>query len=52
MPLGSRPGADREHRKKVDVRSIDIIVSRGGNAAGHWGVTDRMAVRQQLGVIE
>jgi len=35
MPLGARPGADREHRKKVDVRSIDIIISSGGNAAEH-----------------
>ena len=38
--------------KKIDIQAIDIVAFRDGKAAEHWGVTDQMAMMQQLGVIE
>lgn len=38
--------------KRIDVNGIDIIqFGSDGKAAEHWGVTDNMAMMQQLGVI-
>ena len=38
--------------KKIDVQVIDIASYRDGQLIEHWGVTDQMAMMQQLGVIE
>ena len=38
--------------KKIDVQAIDIVAYRDGKATDHWGVTDQLAMMQQLGVIE
>ena len=38
--------------KKIDVQAIDILAYRDGKLIEHWGVTDQMAMMQQLGVIE
>ena len=38
--------------KKIDVQAIDIVAYRDGKLIEHWGVTDQMAMMQQLGVIE
>lgn len=41
------PGTGR----RVDVNGIDIVRFRGGKAVEHWGVTDMLALMQQLGAI-
>lgn len=38
--------------RKIDVQTIDIVAFEDGKAKEHWGVTDRMAMMQQLGVVE
>ena len=38
--------------KKIDVQAIDILAYRDGKLIEHWGLTDQMAMMQQLGVIE
>ena len=38
--------------KKINVQAIDILAYRDGQLIEHWGVTDQMAMMQQLGVIE
>ena len=38
--------------KTIDVQAIDIMAFRDGKATEHWGVTDQMAMMQQLGVVE
>ncbi len=37
--------------KRFEIAAIDIIRYEGELAAEHWGVTDQMAMMQQLGVI-
>ncbi|MFN2469119.1 MAG: ester cyclase [Gaiellaceae bacterium] len=37
--------------KQVDVQTIDIIRFRNGMATEHWGVTDSVALMQQLGAM-
>lgn len=34
----------------IDVAVIDIVQFRDGKASEHWGVTDQMAMMEQLGV--
>ncbi|MFQ5947374.1 MAG: ester cyclase [Acidimicrobiia bacterium] len=36
---------------KVEVHAIDVVRFRDGLAVEHWGVTDQLAMMQQLGVI-
>ena len=36
--------------KRFEIATIDIIRFEGERAAEHWGVTDQMAMMQQLGV--
>ena len=35
--------------KKINVKTIDIIRFKNGVAVEHWGVTDGMAMMEQLG---
>ena len=37
--------------KSVEFESIDIIRVDDGKVAEHWGVTDTMSLKQQLGAI-
>ena len=37
--------------KRVEMQLIDIVRFRDGQAVEHWGVTDAMAMMQQLGAI-
>ncbi len=37
--------------KSFEIKSIDIIRIEDGKCAEHWGVTDNMALMQQLGAI-
>jgi steroid delta-isomerase-like uncharacterized protein len=37
--------------KPVEVKMIDIVRVRDGQAVEHWGLTDSMALMQQLGAI-
>ena len=37
--------------KEIAMPAIDIFRFAGGKAVGHWGVTDTMAMMQQLGAI-
>jgi steroid delta-isomerase-like uncharacterized protein len=37
--------------KRASVGAIDIMRVEGGKLAEHWGVTDNLAMMQQLGVI-
>ena len=38
--------------KSIDIQGIDIVRFGGdGKAVEHWGVTDQMAMMQQLGVV-
>ncbi len=37
--------------KKIKVQGIDIVRFARGRMTDHWGVTDQMAMMQQLGVI-
>lgn len=36
--------------KRFEIAAIDIVRFDGDKAAEHWGVTDQMAMMQQLGV--
>lgn len=36
---------------KVDIEMIDIVRIVDGKASEHWGVTDHMALMQQIGAI-
>jgi steroid delta-isomerase-like uncharacterized protein len=37
--------------KRVEVDSIDIVRIEDGKAAEHWGVTDTMALMEQIGAV-
>jgi predicted ester cyclase len=37
--------------KRIEVEAIDIVRMRDGQAVEHWGVTDTIAMMQQLGAI-
>ncbi len=37
--------------KQVDIDAIDIIRFAGDKCVEHWGLTDRMAMMEQLGVV-
>ena len=37
--------------KGIDVEAVDIVQLRDGIATAHWGVTDLMAMMQQMGAI-
>ena len=37
--------------KQFEVSGIDIVRFAGGKAVEHWGVTDTMAMMQQLGAV-
>jgi predicted ester cyclase len=37
--------------KTFEIESIDIIRIEDGKCAEHWGVTDNMALMQQIGAI-
>ena len=37
--------------KKFSVKGIDIVRFKDGKAVEHWGVTDSMAMMQQLGAV-
>jgi steroid delta-isomerase-like uncharacterized protein len=37
--------------RRVSVAAIDIVRAEGGKLAEHWGVTDNLAMLQQLGII-
>ena len=37
--------------KKFDAQSIDILRWRNGKTVEHWGVTDQLAMMQQLGTV-
>ena len=37
--------------KNVDVQAIDILRLENGKVVEHWGVTDQLAMMQQLGVV-
>ena len=37
--------------KRIEVEAIDIVRMRDGQAVEHWGVTDTIAMLQQLGVV-
>jgi steroid delta-isomerase-like uncharacterized protein len=37
--------------KRIDVEGIDIVRVVGDQASEHWGVTDAMAMMQQLGAM-
>lgn len=37
---------------RIEMETIDIIRVRDGKAVEHWGVSDGLALMQQLGVIE
>ena len=38
--------------KSVDFQGVDIVrISDAGKAVEHWGVTDTMAMMQQLGAV-
>jgi steroid delta-isomerase-like uncharacterized protein len=37
--------------KRFEVATIEIVRFDGDKAAEHWGVTDQMAMMQQLGVV-
>ncbi|HEY3294942.1 MAG TPA: ester cyclase [bacterium] len=47
-PLGDIPPT----RKKVNVTGIDIVRFSGDKCVEHWGVTDRMSMMEQLGVVQ
>lgn len=36
---------------RIDVPTIDVVRVSGGRAAEHWGVTDSMALMQQIGAM-
>lgn len=36
----------------IDVQMIDIVQFRDGKAVAHWGVSDNLALMEQLGVVE
>lgn len=38
--------------KPFEIDTIDIVQMKDGKAVAHWGVTDAMAMMQQLGVME
>jgi predicted ester cyclase len=38
--------------KRIELETIDIIRVRDGKCVEHWGVSDGLALMQQLGVIE
>ena len=38
--------------KKADVEAIDICRMSNGQITEHWGITDRMTMMEQLGVIQ
>jgi len=37
--------------KSFEIKSIDIVRFKDGKCAEHWGVTDNMALMQQIGAI-
>jgi steroid delta-isomerase-like uncharacterized protein len=37
--------------KKIEVKGVDIVRFVDGKAVEHWGVSDDLAMQQQLGVI-
>jgi len=37
--------------RQIDIQSIDIIRLADGKCVEHWGVTDNMALMQQIGAI-
>ena len=37
--------------RKIDVPGFDLVRIRDGKAVEHWGVTDNLAMMQQLGAI-
>ncbi|MBI2913490.1 MAG: ester cyclase [Chloroflexi bacterium] len=37
--------------KPIEVSAMDIVRFAGGKVAEHWGITDQMAMMQQLGAI-
>jgi steroid delta-isomerase-like uncharacterized protein len=37
---------------KIDIQMIDIVQIRDGRAIAHWGVSDNLAMLEQLGVVE
>ena len=37
--------------KRIDIESIDIVRFDGGKVVEHWGVTDRLRMMEQLGVV-
>jgi steroid delta-isomerase-like uncharacterized protein len=37
--------------RSIDVQAMDIVHFRDGIATAHWGVTDAMAMLQQLGAV-
>lgn len=37
--------------KRVNIEAIDICRFAGGKVVEHWGVTDNLAMMQQLGVV-
>jgi steroid delta-isomerase-like uncharacterized protein len=37
--------------QRIQIDTIDIVRIEGGKAAEHWGVTDTMALMQQIGAI-
>ena len=47
-PFGDMPATG----KKIEVTSIDIVRFSGEKCVEHWGVTDRMGMMEQLGVMQ
>lgn len=37
--------------RRIEVPTIDMVRIRDGQAVEHWGVTDTMAMMQQLGAL-
>lgn len=37
--------------KQINIKAIDIVRFKDGKAVDHWGVTDAMAMMEQLGAI-
>jgi predicted ester cyclase len=37
--------------KSFEIQSIDIIRLEDGKCAEHWGVTDKVALMQQIGAV-
>ncbi|HSD24371.1 MAG TPA: ester cyclase [Solirubrobacterales bacterium] len=45
-------GSSRGKRdKSFEIEAIDIVRFEDGKCAEHWGVTDNMALMQQIGAI-